>query len=204
MSLTLPIHGTLDFEAFISMYGESNVRYEMYDGEVFAMAGGSPNHGHVSSNALVALQRRARPRGCVTYGSDVYIRPDDDTINAMLPGAFVRCGSLQSKDQRYISDPTIIVEVLSPSTMSYDRGAKLQRYFNFTSLQHVIILYQDEYRAEMWTRPPEGATATDVDGNLLWTRVVANGLAARLPITALDDAIGLDEFYDGVDQEQLA
>ena len=55
----------------------------------------------------------------------------------------------------------------SPSTMKFDRGGKLDRYFKFDSLQHVIILYQNEYRAEMWTRSPEGTTDTDVDGNLL-------------------------------------
>jgi Uma2 family endonuclease len=199
MSSTLPTLEHLDFDAFILAYGESDVRYEMYDGDVFAMAGGSPNHGHVAMNAAVCLRLRARPRGCTTYGSDVYIRPDDDDKSAMLPDAFVRCGPPLPKGQRYISDPIVIVEVLSPSTMSFDRGAKLQRYFNFTSLQHVIILYQDEYRAEMWTRPPEGAVETDVDGNLLWTRTVANGLTASLAIEALGDTIELSEFYDGVE-----
>ncbi len=52
----------------------------------------------------------------------------------------------------------------------------------------------------MWTRPPEGSTATDIDGNLLWTHVVANGLASSLTLAALGEAtIGLDEFYDGVE-----
>ena len=198
MSMILPTHTDMSFDAFLLAYGEIEGRYEMYDGEIFAMAGGSPSHGHVSSNALVALQKRARPRGCVTYGSDVYIRPDDDNKSAMLPDAFVRCGPPPPKEQRYITDPVVIVEVLSPSTMSFDRGAKLQRYFNFTSLQHVIILYQDEYRAEMWTRPPEGAKATDVDGNLLWSHTVANGLTSSLKIDALEANILLDEFYDGV------
>ena len=52
----------------------------------------------------------------------------------------------------------------------------------------------------MWTRPPEDATDTDVDGNLLWTHVVANGLASSLTVKAFDDdIIGLDEFYDGIE-----
>jgi Uma2 family endonuclease len=198
MSSILPTIEHLDFDAFIATYGETDVRYEMYDGEVFAMAGASPNHGEVSMNAAVSLRLRAKPRGCVTYGSDVYVRPDDDNKSAMLPDAFVRCGPPLPTGQRYIGDPIIIVEVLSPSTMSFDRGAKLQRYFKFESLQHVILLYQDEYRAEMWTRPPEGSVETDVDGNLLWTRTVANGLTSSLTLDALEATIGLDEFYDGV------
>lgn len=189
----------MTFDAFLLAFGESDGRYEMYDGEVFAMAGGSRNHSLVTVAAITALRARAKQRGCETHGPDLYVRPDDDDKSAMSPDAFVRCGPPPPSDQRYISDPVIIVEVLSPSTLNFDRGPKLLRYFNFTSLQHVIILYQDEYRAEMWTRPPEGATATDVDGNLLWSRVVANGLSSSLTIEALDDAIGLDEFYDGVE-----
>ena len=199
MSTTLPSIEHLDFDAFIAAYGEKDVRYEMHDGEVFAMAGGSPNHGAISLSAAVALRLRARPRGCTTYGSDVYVRPDDDDKSAMLPDAFVRCGPPLPSGQRYIGDPLVVVEVLSPSTMSFDRGDKLRRYQKFPSLHHVILLYQDEYRAEMWTRPPEGSVDTDVDGNLLWTHVVANGLTSRLNIDALGDTIGLDEFYDGVE-----
>lgn len=198
MSSTLPTIEQLNFDAFILAYGETDVRYEMYDGEVFAMAGGSPNHGEVSLNAAMALRLRAKPKGCKTYGPDVYVRPEDDNKSAMSPDAYVRCGPPLPRDQRYVSDPLVVVDVLSPSTMQFDRGAKLQRYFKFEGLQHVILLYQDEYRAEMWTRPPEGSVATDVDGNLLWTHVVANGLSSSLTIDALDAIIGLDEFYDGV------
>jgi Uma2 family endonuclease len=199
MSSTYPTIEQLDFSAFILAYGETDVRYEMYDGEVFAMAGGSPNHSLVSVAALIALRTRAKPRGCETHGADLYVRPEDDNRSAMSPDAYVRRGAPLPQSQRYVTDPIVVVEVLSPSTMQFDRGAKLQRYFKFDSLQHVILLYQDEYRAEMWTRPPVGAVDTDIDGNLLWTHTVANGLSASLTIDALGDTIGLDEFYDGVE-----
>jgi Uma2 family endonuclease len=199
MSSTLPTTEHLDFDAFILAYGEKDVRYEMYDGEVFAMSGGSENHSLVSGNAFTALRQRARPRGCQAHGSDLYVRPNDELRSAMSPDAYVRCGPTLPSGQRFAGDPLVIVEVLSPSTMYFDRGEKLRRYQKFDSLQHVIILYQDEYRAEMWTRPPEGSVDTDVDGNLLWTHTVANGLGSSLTIDALGDTIGLTEFYDGVE-----
>jgi Uma2 family endonuclease len=127
MSSTLPTIGHLDFDAFILAYGEKDIRYEMYDGEVFVMAGGSRNHGEISLNAAVALRARAKPRGCTTYGPDVYVRPDDDDKSAMSPDAYVRCGPPPPDDQRYITDPVVVVEVLSPSTMYSDRGTQLQR-----------------------------------------------------------------------------
>jgi Uma2 family endonuclease len=198
MSSTLPTLDHLDFDAFIDAYGEKDVRYEMYDGEVYAMSGGSENHSLVSLNAAFALRQRAKPRGCTTHGPDLYVRRQDDRTSAMSPDAYVRCGPPLRKGQRFAGDPVVIVEVLSPTTMRYDRGEKLQRYFKFDTVQHVIILYQDEYRAEMWTRPPEGSIDTDIDGNLLWTHTVANGLGSSLTIDALGDTIGLAEFYDGV------
>jgi Uma2 family endonuclease len=199
MSSTSPEHEPLDFDAFIAAYAEKDVRYEMYDGEVYAMSGGSENHSLVSGNAYVALRQRVKPRGCQTHGPDLYVRPNDDNRSAMSPDVYVRCGPPLPKGQRFAGDPLIVVEVLSPSTMDFDRGAKLQRYFKFDTVQNVIILYQDEYRAEMWTRPPEGSVETDIDGNLLWTHTVANGLASSLTIEALGDTIGLAEFYDGVE-----
>ncbi len=141
MTITLPTSDHLDFDAFIAAYGEKDVRYEMYDGEVFAMAGGSENHSLVGGNAFSALRSRSKPRGCQTHGPDLYVRPDDDNRSAISPDVFVRCGPPIPKDQYYASDPVVIVEVLSPSTMYFDRGAKLHRYFKFASLQHVIILY---------------------------------------------------------------
>jgi Uma2 family endonuclease len=198
MTSISPTIDHLDFDAFIAAYGERDVRYEMYDGEVFAMSGGSENHSLVSLNAAFALRQRAKPRGCTTHGPDLYVRRQDDRTSAMSPDAYVRCGPPLPKGQRFADDPVVIVEVLSPTTMRYDRGEKLQRYFKFGTVQNVIILYQDEYRAEMWTRPPVGAVETDIDGNLLWTHTVANGLASSLTIEALGDTIGLAEFYDGV------
>jgi Uma2 family endonuclease len=199
MSVFQPSPQSITFDAFIDAFGDSEQRYEMYDGDVFAMAGGSRAHSLVTVAAITALRARAKPRGCETHGPDLFVRPDDNDTTAMSPDAFVRCGPPPPKDQRYISDPVVIVEVLSPSTMEFDRGLKLRRYFNFPSVEHVILLYQDEYRAEMWTRPPEGATQTNVDGDLLWVHTVANGLTASLSIPALDDTISLSEFYDGVD-----
>ena len=99
MTLSSQTIGSLDFDAFIAAYGEKDVRYEMYDGEVFAMSGGSRNHSLVSGNALTALRLRAKPRGCETHGPDLYVRPDDDNKTAMSPDAYVRCGPPPPADQ---------------------------------------------------------------------------------------------------------
>jgi len=199
MSMPSPLAEPLDFDAFLLAIEGRAGRFELHDGEVFAMAGGSRNHSLVTVAALTALRSRARARGCETHGPDLFVRRDDSESTALSPDVFVRCGPPPPGDQRWAGDPVIVVEVLSPSTMSFDRGDKLRRYFGFATLQHLIILYQDEHRAEMWTRPAAGSTATDIEGTPLWTRVVANGLTSSLSIAALDATIALSEFYDGVD-----
>jgi Uma2 family endonuclease len=126
MSVFQPGPQNLTFDAFLDAFGESQQRYEMYDGDVIAMAGGSRNHSLVTVAAITALRAPVKPRGCQTHGPDLFVRPDDNGTTAMSPDAFVRCGPPQPKDQRFISDPVVIVEVLSPSTMEFDRGLKLR------------------------------------------------------------------------------
>jgi Uma2 family endonuclease len=189
----------LSFDAFFARYCERPTRYELHDGQLRLLVPEACTHSVLGGNAAVVLRQRAKPQGLLTFMTGMYFRAHSDDPSALLPDCSVSLPSTGNNYRNYAIDPLVIVEVLSPSTMQFDRGAKLQRYFKFESLQHVILLYQDEYRAEMWTRPLEGAVETDVDGNLLWTHTVANGLSASLNIEALGDTIGLDEFYDGVD-----
>ena len=109
--------GSLEFDAFIAAYGEKDVRYEMYDGDVFSMSGGSENHSLITVSALIALRLRARPRGCQTHGPDLYVRSEADNRSAMSPDVYVRCGPPIPSGQYYANDPLVIVDVLSPSTV---------------------------------------------------------------------------------------
>jgi Uma2 family endonuclease len=199
MSSTKTVPDPLDFGTFLEAFGEKDERYELHHGEVFAMAGGSTEHGLISLNTAIGLKNLSRTRGCQTFGSDVYVRFNEDETSAMLPDAFVRCGPPVPKGQRFISDPLVIVEVLSPSTMGFDRGEKLRRYQGMSSVQHVVILYQDEYRAEIWTRPPAAFTETDTDGYLIWDRAVANGLDGTISLPALDGHLAMRDIYEGVE-----
>jgi Uma2 family endonuclease len=201
IGIDMPIieEANLSFDAFFARYCERPTRYELHDGQLRLLIPEACTHSVLAGNAAVVLRHRAKPQGLLTFMTGMYFRTDSDDQSALLPDCSVSLPSTGNNYRNYATDPVVIVEVLSPSTMQFDRGAKLQRYFKFNSLQHVILLYQDEYRAEMWTRPPEDAVDTDVDGNLLWTQTVANGLNSSLKIDALGDTIGLDEFYDGVE-----
>jgi Uma2 family endonuclease len=199
MTSALAAPAPLDFDHFLGLYGERDVRCELFEGEVFLMAGGSPSHSLLSLNAAFALKARFAPLGCTTYGSDVYLRRADDASNAMLPDAFVRCGPPLPKDQRFVGDPVIIVEVLSPSTMEYDRGEKLVRYTKIDSVQHIMLVYQDEHRVEVLSRPPPERWSKHEGMQTVWDRQVVSGLSGTVLLGGFDMTLAMAELYDGVD-----
>jgi Uma2 family endonuclease len=185
-----PAPELLEFDAFLALYGEREGRFELHDGEAFAMAGGSEKHSLITINVAVALRSKARPRGCQTHGPDLYVRPEDDNRQAMSPDVMVRCGPPLTT--RYAPDPLIVVEVLSPSTEAFDRGNKLERYKTFQSLQHIVLVYTDEYRVEVYNR------ATGPDPETPWVRVTARAVEESFHLSALDAQIPLAEVYDQV------
>lgn len=199
MSLQERIDRGLDFAAFVARYAERDARWELHDGEAFAMADGSPEHGALALNAAVALRAIFRPRGCEVFAFDVYVRADGDDYNAMLPDVFVRCGPRPPANARYLSDPVLIVEVLSPSTMDFDRGEKLTRYKAMASVQHIMLVYQGEARVEVFERPEDEAAADrDEDGRVVWPVSVRSGPDGEIPLTRLDASLSLADIYDGV------
>lgn len=199
MSLQDRAPARLDFAAFIARCAERDVRYELYDGEAYAMAGGSPEHGALMGNAYAALRALFRSRGCEVFVSDVYVRAEDDDYTAMLPDVFVRCGPRPPGGSRYLSDPVLIVEVLSPTTMDFDRGEKLRRYKAMASVQHVMLIYQGEARVEVFTRPEDEAAAErDEDDRVVWDATAISGPAGDIPLPRLDAVLSLADIYDGV------
>ncbi len=199
MSLQERIDRGLDFAAFIARYAERDARWELHDGEAYAMAGGSPEHGALALNAAIALRSIFRARGCEVFAFDVYVRAEGDDYNAMLPDVFVRFGPRPPANARFLSDPVLIVEVLSPSTMDFDRGEKLMRYKAMASVQHVMLIYQGEARVEVFARPEdETAADRDEDGRVVWPVSVHSGLDGDIALPRLDAALSLADIYDGI------
>jgi Uma2 family endonuclease len=180
--------------AFFDLIAGRPGRYELHDGEMYAMAGGSEAHALIGTNTLTALSELARRRGCRTYGGDFYIRPPERGAgdSALSPDAWVRCGPVVPTSHS-ASDPVVVVEVLSPSTMVFDRGDKLERYFTVPSLQHVLLLYQHAMRAELWTRTPRE------DGDDQWLVTHHEDPAGHIPLAALDGSLALADLYLGLE-----
>ena len=148
---------TLTEEEYLRIERAALDKSEFHDGQMFAMAGGSPNHSLLASKIGAILDRQV-PAGCRTFNSDlrVYI-PAAKTYT--YPDCSVVCGELQlSGDQQdNLLNPLLIVEVLSRSTRNYDRGTKFELYRTMESFREYLIIHQDRRYVEHHSKQPDGS-----------------------------------------------
>lgn len=173
---------TLD--QYLRLEEMSNVRHEFLDGEIFGMAGGTPEHGRIAANIIMLLGMRASHRRCAVFTSDVRVRVAATGLDT-YPDVTVVCGRLEhdSLDPQAIANPTLLVEVTSPSTEAYDRGEKLNHYKRIPALQEVAIVSHGERRVEVWSRR---------EGD--W-RLERFGASEQVRLSSIDATLPVDEIY---------
>jgi len=163
----------------------AEVKHEYIAGEVYAMAGGTPEHSHISSDTQVALAVRLGERGCDANNSDLKVRVAD-AGPFFYPDVTVTCGAPTFDSDDCLRDPIIIVEVLSESTAAFDRGGKFFHYRRLASLRHYVLIEQDRMLVEHYERQDNG----------LWTLVGEHTEPAhRLAFSTLGIDIPLSEIY---------
>jgi Uma2 family endonuclease len=130
-------------------------RFELDNGTVVAMAPERASHAATKGNAYVALRNAIAARGlaCQAFPDGMSVRIDDRTVYE--PDALVRCGPPLPGDAIELTDPIIVVEVVSPSSRGIDRGAKLASYFSLPSVRHYLIVDTDK-RVVIHHRRDEG------------------------------------------------
>jgi Uma2 family endonuclease len=165
-------------------------RSEYVDGEIFAMAGGSEAHNLICGNVLRELGNRFKGRPCYVYTSDMKVRVEAANLGA-YPDAMAVCGERLFWDDRkdVITNPTLIVEVLSDSTEAYDRGDKFAYYRSIPSLRAYLLLSQHRVSAEVYLRQPSGD----------WLLRTNDDLQDRILLTALDVEVTMADLYDKVE-----
>ncbi len=164
------------------------VRHEFYQGEVFAQAGGTRRHSQVGTNAAGALRNLLIGSDCIAHGSDMRISVEATGYQA-YPDVSVVCPPIEGDSEEVISNPILLVEVLSPSTADFDRGGKFGHYRQIPSLQEYLVFWQDEARVEQHTRTADK----------LWLLREVTGRDAVLQLASLNLPLPLREIYDKVD-----
>lgn len=170
---------------YFAVEASSGIKHEFYQGEIFAMAGASLAHNHLSANVLTALRGAVRPRNCSAFGSDLRVKTPDGLFT--YPDVMVVCGPVSLSQDRpdTVTNPQVIVEVLSDATRDYDRGEKFSLYQAIPSFQEYFLVEQDRVYIEHWQRQSGGN----------WTSQTYTALDAVLPFSSLGVSLALREIY---------
>lgn len=150
---------TLTLTEFLAWENEQPDRHEFYQGEVSAMADIGRMHGRVVANLSCHLSQGLDGTGCQVFGQAMKLQIADDTL--LYPDLFVTCDRADLATEMIFRSPTLVVEVLSPSTQAYDRSQKFALYRRVASLQEYILVDPDTRRVEAFRREPDGRWVFD-------------------------------------------
>jgi Uma2 family endonuclease len=141
----------MSFEDYLEWESQQEIRYEYVKGEVFAMTGGTIPHNDIALNLYTALRPHLRSRGCRVNVSDVKVQVSPKSIY-YYPDVIVSCDPEDLNARKFIQNPKLIVEVLSPGTSAKDRGKKFTYYLTIASLQEYILIDSETISVERYSR----------------------------------------------------
>ncbi len=176
-------------EQYLEAEREADFKSEYFSGQIFAMAGGTPEHSAIGTNIAGELRSRLRGKPCQVYNSDLRVTVMQSGLKT-YPDVTVVCGEqyFHPLDTNSLINPTVIIEVLSGSTESYDRGAKWTLYQGLDSLQEYVLVSAGTPRVERFTRQDNG----------LWLYESVGGLDAEIRLESLEITLPLAEVYERV------
>ncbi len=173
-------------QEYLALERAAEIKHELVNGLVVAMAGATPRHNAIVANVLAALVAQLRGKGCRPLASDQRVHVPTTGLYA-YPDVSVACGelALHADDPMSITNPKLIIEVLSEGTEAFDRGAKFAHYRSIASLQTYVIIAQHEARVERYER---GSGAE-------WVFHEAVGESSSLTLDAVGATLVLSDVY---------
>jgi Uma2 family endonuclease len=187
MSVPSPVHRLTEAE-YLEAERQAQFKSEFFDGEVFAMAGGSPRHSLIAGNVLAELRSHLKGRPCVVFNSDLRVKVEATGL-LTYPDVSVVCGPQRLFEDDTLLNPRLVAEVLSESTEAYDRGRKFRHYRQIDSLHEYLLISQAEPRLELFIRQDNGQ----------WLLREAAGLETTLELPCLEIILALAEVFAKVE-----
>ena len=163
-------------------------RSEYVDGEMFAMSGGSRVHAALISRVAHELESALEDSPCVVTVSDLRLQVAPEGAY-LYPDVIVTCGFADADPADIVSNPAVVVEVLSPSTERWDRVGKFAQYRRIASLREYVLVSQEEARIEWYTRRDDGA----------WVYGEVSGLDGVCRLEILGVSLSLGRIYRKVE-----
>ncbi len=176
-------------EEYLDMEALAEYKSEYYNGEIFAMSGGSPAHSLICVNLNRRVAEAIDNKDCRCFESNMKL--EIETADAYVyPDAMVVCGDIEfAENTEYVlTNPVLIIEVLSPSTESFDRGKKFEYYRTIDTLKEYVLVSQDKPMVEVYLRQDKN----------LWLHSVVKGLDNTIVFQSLECEIALKDIYQKV------
>ncbi len=186
----VPKQDRYTLEDYIELDKNSEEKYEYFDGEVFAMAGGSPDHVRISRNVCNRLSQKLENRDCEAFPSDLRIKVPA-AFPYRYPDVSAVCGEQIFESvlgQQMLVNPVLIVEVLSPSTAAYDLDEKFTAYQSIESFREYLLISQSRPHVIHYVRQSKGK----------WLRSEVDGLDNAVTLESIDVTLPLGEIYERV------
>jgi Uma2 family endonuclease len=183
-------HFTL--EEYLELELVSEERHEYLDGRIYAMSGGSGKHAQLCMNVSGQLYAQLRGRPCRAFGEGLKVRVEKTGLHT-YPDASALCGEprFAGKHEEILLNPSVLVEVLSPSTERYDRDDKFWHYRQIPSLQEYVLVAQDWLHVERFTRDPANGAR--------WVLAEASGPDGEADLPSIGCVLRLRDVYEHVD-----
>lgn len=180
-------------EEYLLFEETAEEKHEYENGEIFAMSGGSYRHGLIAGNFLRRLQELLDSKNCTAVGSDVKVDAAEHK-SYVYPDAMVICGrpEFAAGRQDVVRNPVLIVEVLSDSTESYDRGRKFKKYQSLPAFREYVLVSQTEPVVETYFRQDDHQ----------WLYTLTEGMDATIRLQTIDSQISLGAIYQKADWQE--
>jgi Uma2 family endonuclease len=176
-------------EEYLLLERKAQIRSEYLDGDMVAMSGGGREHNLIVTNIVGEIRAQLKGRPCEVYPSNMRVKVSSTGLYT-YPDVVVVCGEPQFEDANVdtLMNPTAVMEVLSQSTESYDRGAKFGHYRKIPSLIEYLLVSQNEFKIEQYVRQPDGP----------WLRSQAAGATRQIELPSINCVLALSEIYERV------
>ena len=182
LSAEYPQFPHMDVEDYLVLDNTSKTaKYEYLDGELYMLAGGSPDHSIIANNMGTMLNNALSKRPCIVYNSDVRFRLSESRY--VHPDITVSCDARDRNKEDDIQYPRLIVEVLFPSTQAIDKGEKLDVYLEYPTLEEYILVGSQKKSVEIYHRK-----------NNAWTRRIYKS-GSLIHLQSIDVEIVFDDIY---------
>ena len=189
--VALPDRLLMSYEEYVNWESTQEMRHEYCDGEVIAMAGGTLKHNRISGNAFKFLDDALADRPCEVYINDVKVQVQPRR-KYFYPDVVVTCDERDRQESNFVTFPCLIIEVLSPSTESFDRGFKFSQYRKFEKLQEYVLVQVEQPIVEVFQRNEQGQ----------WV-FFEYGLSDRLFLKSVNVEIAVSELYRQIQFEPV-